>query len=75
MTSLVLGDLILESLTPSVNAPLSLLNAIRLQFYPVILSRFYEMNISIFFWLENLGFFSSVNSLNLTKVLKKVTKF
>jgi hypothetical protein len=29
--------LILESLTPSVNAPLSLLNAILLQFYPVIL--------------------------------------
>jgi len=50
MTSLVLGNLILESLTPSVNALLSLLNAILLQFYPVILWRFYEMNISIVYF-------------------------
>jgi hypothetical protein len=66
MTSLVLGDLILESLTPSVDAPLSLLNAIRLQFYPVILWRFYEMNISIvFFFLADFVVFFVKNLGNL----------
>jgi len=35
MTSLVLGDLILESLTPSVNVPISIFNKMGLAIYHI----------------------------------------